>query len=180
MVERMDAGLELARFAVRPARYEDAEAIARVHVASWQAAYQGILPPNVIDRNDVGQRLATRRRILREPGGLHLVGYDTTFGDIVGFCDAGDSRRTGPWRGEVYAIYLLHHARFHGIGREMFAQAMAWMRARQMRSMIVWVLENNPHARRFYEALGGRAAERIGSSVGGFPVVEVGYVWDRL
>jgi GNAT superfamily N-acetyltransferase len=176
----MQSGLELARFAVRPARLDDAEAIARVHVESWQAAYHGILPADVIDRHDVGQRLATRRRILREGDGLHLVAHDTTFNDLVGFCDAGEARRAGPWRGEVYAIYLLHQARFHGIGRDMFAHVMDWMRARHWTSMIVWVLENNPHARRFYEALGGREAARVGSSVGGFPVVEVGYAWDRF
>lgn len=180
MNERSALGISLARFAVRPARLDDAEAIARVHVASWRAAYEGILPPYVLDRLDVGQRLATRRRILREGGGLHLVATDTTHGDVVGFCDAGPSRRGGPLQGEVYAIYLLHRVRHHGIGREMFDEVMAWMRGAGLRSMIVWVLENNPHARRFYEALGGRASERIDSSVGGFPVIEVGYVWDRI
>jgi hypothetical protein len=46
--------------------------------------------------------------------------------------------------------------------------------------MIVWVLENNHHARRFYEAMGGRAGSTLQSRVGGFPVVELSYVWDRL
>ena len=172
--------LQLARYAVRPAQLDDAAAIARVHVASWNAAYRDILPDRILERFDVGQRLDSRRRILRQTDDLHLVAHDTTFGDIVGFCDAGRARRDGPWRGEVYAIYLLHHARHHGIGREMFEQVMAWMRARAMPSMVVWVLENNPHARRFYEALGGRLASRLRSSVAGFPVIEVAYVWDRL
>ena len=174
----MDVALE--RFAVRPARFTDADEIARVHVASWDAAYRGILPPDVLRRHDVGQRLATRQRLLRDGSGLHLVAHDTTFGDIVGFLDAGRARRPGRWAGEVYAVYMLPHVRYHGIGRMMFEHAMAWMRARHMSSMIVWVLENNPHARRFYEALGGRASERIGSSVAGFPVIEVGYVWDKI
>jgi hypothetical protein len=46
--------------------------------------------------------------------------------------------------------------------------------------MIVWVLDNNHHARRFYEALGGRESSRFGSRVGGFPVTELAYVWDEL
>jgi len=172
--------LQLARYAVRPARLADAAAIARVHVASWNAAYRGILPDDVLARHDVGHRLDTRRRILQDTDGLHLVAHDTTFGDIVGFCDAGRARRPGPWQGEVYAIYLLHHARYLGIGRQLFDHTMAWMRARNWSSMIVWVLENNPHARRFYEALGGRASGRVRSTIAGFPVVEVGYVWDAL
>lgn len=172
--------LNLARFAVREARLDDAAAIARVHVASWNAAYRGILPEHVLDRYDVGHRLDTRRRILQQPETLHLVAHDTTFGELVGFSDAGRARRPGPWHGEVYAIYLLHHARHHGLGRELFDHTMTWMRGRGMRSMIVWVLENNPHARAFYEALGGRAAARIGSTIAGHAVVEVGYVWDAL
>jgi hypothetical protein len=42
------------------------------------------------------------------------------------------------------------------------------------------VLDNNHHARRFYEAMGGRMGSRLSTTVGGFPIVELSYVWDRL
>jgi GNAT superfamily N-acetyltransferase len=77
-------------------------------------------------------------------------------------------------------MYLEHHARRHGLGREMFEQVTAWLRGRELRSLIIWVLDNNLHARRFYEAMGGRAGRRMASSVSGFPVVELAYVWERL
>jgi GNAT superfamily N-acetyltransferase len=82
--------------------------------------------------------------------------------------------------GEVYRMYLEHHARRHGLGREMFDRVTDWMRAQNFRSLVIWVLDNNHHARRFYEAMGGRAERRVASSVSGFPVVELAYVWDRL
>lgn len=128
----------------------------------------------------VEDRAESRREIQRDETGLQLVAYDTTYGDVVGFCDAGISRRAGPWRGEVYAIYLARHAQRHGLGSQMFEQVMAWLHGRGMTSMIVWVLEANAHARRFYEALGGKAGPRWRSTVDGFGVTEVGYVWDRL
>jgi hypothetical protein len=62
----------------------------------------------------------------------------------------------------------------------MFERVQAWLAANDMRSMIVWVLENNHHARRFYEAMGGRASSRLQSTVGGYPVIELSYVWDML
>jgi len=173
-------GLELARFAIRPATLADADDIARVQTESWQQAYRGILPDRVLDHIDVGQRAASRRSILRDTSSLHLVAYETTRGELVGFCDAGVARRRGPWAGEVYAIYLLHHARRYGLGRELFERVIPWLVGCGLPSMIVWVLERNTHARRFYEALGGRSGPRLASSVGGFPVVEVGYVWERL
>lgn len=170
----------MSRFAIREATEHDAEGIARAHTASWQASYRGILPDQLLDRIDVGQRVETRRRILRDRSVFQLVAYDLTHGDIVGFCDAGPSRRHVPFAGELYAIYLVQHAKRHGLGQEMLDRVQAWLVAREMRSMIVWVLDNNHHARRFYEAMGGRAGARLDTRVGGFPVTELSYVWERL
>jgi GNAT superfamily N-acetyltransferase len=170
----------VTRFAVREATVADAEGIARAHTASWQASYRGILPDQVLDLIDVGQRVSTRRQILRDSSIYKLVAYETTRGDIVGLCDAGSSRQPGPYTGELYAIYLEHHAKRFGLGQEMFDRTASWLRARGMGSLIIWVLENNLHARRFYEAMGGRTGTRMRSRVGGFPVVELSYVWDRI
>jgi GNAT superfamily N-acetyltransferase len=170
----------MTRFAIREATLDDARAIARVHTESWQVSYRGILPASVLDRIDVGQRLATRERILRANSGLNLVAYDLTHGDIVGFCDAGASRGAPSYGGEVYAIYFAHHAKRYGLGTEMFERVREWLPSRGMHSMIVWVLANNPHARRFYEAMGGAVGPTKHTQVGGFPVVEQAYVWDRV
>jgi GNAT superfamily N-acetyltransferase len=170
----------VTRFAVREATLDDAEGIARAHTDSWQTSYRGILPDTVLDRIDVGQRAETRRRILRDRRIYQLVAYDLTHGDIVGFCDAGPSRRHVPYAGELYAIYIVQRAKRYGLGQEMFERVQAWLVRETMRSMIVWVLDNNHHARAFYETMGGRMGSRLSSTVGGFPVVELSYVWDRL
>jgi GNAT superfamily N-acetyltransferase len=170
----------MTRFAVREAVLDDAEGIARVHTDSWQTSYRGILPDTEHDRIDDGQRADSRRNILRDLSVFQLVAYDVTHGDIVGLCDAGPSRRHVPYAGEVYAIYLAHRAKRHGLGQEMWERVQAWFVASDMRSMIVWVLENNQHARRFYEAMGGRQGSKLQSRVGGYPVVELSYVWDRF
>jgi GNAT superfamily N-acetyltransferase len=77
-------------------------------------------------------------------------------------------------------MYLEHHARRHGLGRELLEHVTDWLRGRNLGSLIIWVLDNNHHARRFYEAMGGRPDRRVNSTVSGFPVVELAYVWDRL
>ena len=168
------------RFAIREAKVADAAAIARAHVASWQDSYRGILPGNVIDRVDVGQRTESRLRMLADPRTFTLVAYDLTHGDIVGLCDAGPARRPGRWSGEIYALYLVHHAKRHGLGRELFDATNTWLRANGMRSLVIWVLDNNHHARRFYDAMGGREDALMPSTIAGFPIVELSYVWDRL
>jgi len=168
------------RFAIREATPADAEGIARAHTASWRTSYRGLLPDAVLDRIDVDQRTTTWRRVLQDRSVLTLVAYDTTHRDIVGFCDAGRSRGDTAYAGEVYRIYIEHHAKRHGLGREMFELVTAWLCAQQLRSLIIWVLDGNHHARRFYEAMGGRAGSRMPSTVSGFPVVELAYVWDKL
>lgn len=168
------------RFAIREARLDDADGIARAHTASWRTSYRGILPEAVLAQIDVDQRASSWRRVLCDRSKLVLVAYDVTHRDIVGMCDAGASRGDTGYAGEIYRFYLEHHARRHGLGREMFESVTDWLRAHERRSLIIWVLDTNHHARRFYEAMGGRADKRVGSTVSGFPVVEQAYVWDRL
>jgi GNAT superfamily N-acetyltransferase len=115
--------------------------------------------------------------IRASPAASSAGAYDTTHRDIVGFCHAGTSRRGGAAVGELYEIYLVDRAKRFGLGRELFDEFSTWCLAEQKREMAVWVLEDNHHARAFYAALGGRQVGRLGSRVGGFPVVEVSYVW---
>jgi GNAT superfamily N-acetyltransferase len=189
-----------ARFAVRPARLADAAAITAVQVASWRSAYRTMLPaPTLAAMSPRDPGRIARRRELLGGSGLNLVAVDTTHGDVVGYAQAGPSRRAGPAVGELYELYLLDRARRFGLGTELFAGFAAWNKARDAtggasvpmsgrrglpsaavggsRAMIVWVLEPNHAARRFYEALGGIRDGRVHSHVGGFPVVEVSYVW---
>ena len=168
------------RFAIREATIGDAEGIARAHTASWRTSYRGLLPASILARIDVDQRAASWRRTLQDPAVLKLVAYDTTHHDIVGLCDAGRSRGTTPHAGEVYRMYLEHHARRHGLGREMFERVTSWLRSRQLDSLVIWVLDTNHHARQFYQAMGGRPGPRVASSVSGFPVTEQAYLWDAI
>jgi GNAT superfamily N-acetyltransferase len=167
------------RFGIRTASPADATGIAIVQAASWRSSYRGILPDRILNALDAGARIARRRESIFGPG-LTLVAFDLTHGDIVGYASAGTSRRSGPEVGELYEIYLIDRAKRFGLGRELFAGYIDWCAESGLRRMVVWVLEANRSARRFYEALGGRAAGRIESSVSGFPVIEMAYVWDAL
>jgi GNAT superfamily N-acetyltransferase len=174
------SSLATARFAIRTATVADAAEIAHVQTSSWQTSYRGILPDAILDTMHGERRIAMRREILRDGTGLNLVAYDLTHRDLVGFCNAGPSRREGALVGELYEIYIVERAKRYGLGRELFETVTDWCRAQHMTSMVVWVLEDNHHARRFYEAMGGHAASRVRSAVRGHPVVELSYVWDRL
>jgi len=76
----------------------------------------------------------------------------------VGFVTVGtadDAALAGV--GELFAIYLEPAAVGSGVGRALIAQATAALAARGFAEAILWVLEGNARARRFYELAGWRS-----------------------
>ncbi len=147
--------------AIRSATVEDAPAIASIHVRSWQWAYRGQLPDDYLDRmsETLDRRIERRRAELANlpPEARWWVAEQD--GKIVGFAITGPSRDADmpPKTGEVELIYLLPEAAGKGVGRALFAHAVADLRERGYERAMLWVLESNARARRFYEAAGWRA-----------------------
>jgi GNAT superfamily N-acetyltransferase len=145
-------------FIIRQAVVADAPSIAEVHVRSWQWAYRGQLPDEFLDRmpETLDRRIANCRARLEQLPPEHRWWVAEQAGQIVGFaitmpCQDEDA---APMTGEVGLIYLCQEAAGQGIGRALFARAVADLRERGYQQMTLWVLETNTRARRFYEAAG--------------------------
>jgi ribosomal protein S18 acetylase RimI-like enzyme len=145
-----------AQASVRRATEADAEAIARVWVASWQVAYRGQVPDAFLDglTSDLGRRTGIMRRILTEARERVLVSEHA--GLVSGFVTFGPSRDDDrdDATGEVYAIYVHPAAWGTGTGRALLALATAGLRESGSSKATLWVLGTNERARRFYEAAG--------------------------
>lgn len=137
---------------IRAATLDDARAIAEVHVASWRWAYEGLLPDEYLEQLSVDDREAMWRETLPTSAGRVIVAEDA--GEIVGFVGFGPAEEADGEAGEVYAIYLLDRAAGTGVGRELFSRATEQMRRSGFRRALLWVLEANARARRFYERAG--------------------------
>ncbi|MFM1991966.1 MAG: hypothetical protein RJA99_4923 [Pseudomonadota bacterium] len=171
---------------IREATAIDAEAVSRVRVASWRAAYRGIIDDAYLDALSVE---TGRDRYLRgfDPGpaaAFTRVAADDD-GRVVGFATAGAARggRDAPVRprqGEVWMIYLLPDAQRHGLGTRLMRSMARGLDRRGFGSMIVWALARNEPAHRFYERLGGRVVAGRNSPVGAQRLDEVAYGWDDL
>lgn len=136
---------------VRRATIADAEAIARVHVRTWQAGYRGIVPDAHLDGLDERARARAWRATLGEGSDVLVVERD---GSVVGFANWGPSRDAdGAGVVELYAIYVLASAWGTGVGPLLLAAAVEEMRAATGRATL-WVLRDNGRARRFYEREG--------------------------
>jgi len=141
---------------IREAIPAAAEAIATVHVRSWQAAYRGQLPDESLNALTVDERLSQHRWALEHPRPDWRVWVADEARSIVGFAVTGPSEDADADAGtaEIYAIYLDPRAYGTGVGRQLFTHAIEDLRERGFGAATLWVLESNDQARRFYDLAG--------------------------
>jgi ribosomal protein S18 acetylase RimI-like enzyme len=146
---------------IRLARMQDVPQIAVVHVRSWQAAYRGLLPQAYLDGLDPAQRIGRWERSLsaadRSHGGTLVADAGGRLSGFVSYGPARDDDADPQRAGEIYAIYLMPAAWDEGIGRQLMAAALHRLGEAGFDQVILWVLDSNARARRFYEAGGWRA-----------------------
>jgi GNAT superfamily N-acetyltransferase len=158
---------------VRAATPADARAIAEVRLASWRATYGPLLPPSVWDEMDLD--VWTDRTAQRIANGATSALVAEAGGAVRAFAFYGPCRDDDlPGAGEVYAIYAHPEDWSTGLGRALLPAAVEAVEATPV---VLWVLEDNPRARRFYELAGFVAdgARKPADMPGGVQLPEVRY-----
>jgi ribosomal protein S18 acetylase RimI-like enzyme len=157
---------------IRRARLADAAAIAEVHVRTWQAAYEHLFGAERLATLTVERRLPMWKEILNDDGTIAFVAEDRR---IVGLATVGPSRDDDA-EGELYAIYVEPGAWGTAAGPALMRAGVDALRESGYRDAILWVLEDNPRARRFYEREGWSldCGRREGEHLG-IETVEVRY-----
>ena len=176
---------------IRQARIEDADGIARAHVASWRITYQGVIRDETLNTLRIEERTEMWRERLRtltqEPpprGEACFVAVDAA-GEVTGFARGGRARllmsgvAPDPYDGELYAIYLSPGMERHGVGSRLTHAVSSLLAADGLRSLLVWALAGNPN-RHFYEALGGVMVFEQETVIYGQSLLEVGYGWPDI
>lgn len=157
---------------IRPASPTDALAIETIRVRGWRTAYRHVFPVAELDALPVDPERWRSRILVPPPGWTTVVcAVDER---VVGFASTGPSRDEDDF-GELYAIYVDPDAWSTGAGRALLLDAEEALSA-DYSAALLWVLEDNPRARRFYELAGWRldgAARPI--EIFGVPVPEVRY-----
>ena len=167
---------------IRAAIPEDATSMARVHVDSWRSTYAGIVSAEYLSSLSYRNREAAWKQLLTSdrPGTSYFVA-ETGGDDIVGFGSGGPEREGDRiYRGELYAIYILEEYQRMGLGCRLFSSVTQRLLTDGFSSMLLWVLEDNHPACRFYESLGGERVGRKTIAIGGADLVEVSYGWREV
>jgi GNAT superfamily N-acetyltransferase len=170
---------------LRHARLADADAIARVHVASWHHAYRELIPADRLANFTVERRTQAWRHNLSGRGPGRTIVADAALAepssdsratgepspDIVGFASTGPSRGERGW-GEIWALYVHPRAWGTGIGSALFADAMGYLTSLGYARTLIWILDGNQRAIEFYAG--------NGFALDGTRVVEDGYPQVRM
>jgi GNAT superfamily N-acetyltransferase len=163
---------------IRRAQARDARAIAETHTEGWRTAYAELMPAEFLAGLDIerratfwGEQIAT----LPEDARPWVAEDDRR---IVGFVHSGPSRDDDapPGAGEVYLIYVRHESSWRGIGRLLLTYAERDLTTRGHEIGLLWVLDANEPARRFYERQGWHADGATKTrNFGGRELVELRY-----
>lgn len=138
---------------IRTASIEDALGIAEVQVASWHAAYRGLMPDARLDAFTLELRHGAWTRILADPDDRARTTVLVRDARVIGFASVGPSRDDEGW-GEVWALYA-HPAQWGtGAGRALLEEGLTYLEEHGFARTMLWVLEGNARAIRFYEQAG--------------------------
>ena len=145
-------------FEIRAATRADADGITDVQVASWRAGYAHVFPDEVLYADDFDSSRRTFWNGWRFAAGHRIaVAVDTDDGLVAGFSSYGPEReraRGFTGRAEVWAFYLHPDAWGSGLADELMQYTEERLRAEGFDIAVLWVLDDNPRGRSFYEKHG--------------------------
>lgn len=137
---------------IRYVNASDIDALATIHSRSLQTAFKDIVSDDILDNAfSFERRRSGFTRELSEGRPTSAIVFD---GDNeVGLLSFGASRYIDVDEDtiELWRIYLIPEAWGSGIGEELFSWGIEEIRGRGYKRIILWVLEENSRARRFYE-----------------------------
>jgi GNAT superfamily N-acetyltransferase len=161
---------------LRRAEPQDAMAVARVHVRSWQAAYRTLLPDDYLDQLRPEDRAHGYDFASLDPLKPRTI-VAVEDGLIQGFVTTAPSRDLDlPDHGELWALYVDPELWGRGIGVALVSAARAGLVELGFRKAFLWALAGNVRADRFYQ-MDGWAPDGVSrsESMFGVTVNEVRY-----
>lgn len=129
--------------------------MAEVHVATWRSAYRGLLPDDFLAGLSVDDRRGMWERVIPRDDTTVLVA--TADDDVIGLCAAGlpiEEELRSPGTVQLWTLYVMESAWSTGAGRDLWLAAERDLRQRGAERVVLWVLEGNERAIRFYRRAG--------------------------
>ena len=145
--------------------------ISNIYESSWKYAYKDIIPQDYLDSIPTGRWENSINKI----GMNNLVVIEN--GLIIGTASFCKSR----WEqysnyGEIVSIYFLPAYMGKGYGKHLLKKCVEELNGFGYNNILLWVLEDNQRARRFYEKNGFTCSgDFLNDNIGGKELREIMY-----
>lgn len=142
----------MTEFRIEAATLDDLELIARMHLASWRAAYKDLLPDSTLKKRRIGAVRREWKKMLASDPCRTLVARSGQ--GLVGACAVGDcgdpDLRGSRDSQEIYSISVEPALQRTGIGRSL---VQAQVREAAFETVYAWIVVGNRLAETFFKAL---------------------------
>lgn len=126
---------------------DDAYEISNVYEESWKYAYKGIIPQSFLDSIPKGKWASKIDKM-----GCLVADDNGKIVGTAGFC--GSRWEKYKEYGEIVSIYFIPDYIGKGYGKMLIEACIDELRKSGYEKVLLWVLEENSRARRFYEKNG--------------------------
>lgn len=135
----------MSSFVIRSPKAGEAEALADLHLRTWEETYRVQLPPSAWGDDARRQRLQMWEAICASPRPEGRIAVAERDGKLIGLAGAGRSQDDpAPRVLELFFLYLLASEQGSGAGQALFDEVVG------LEPASLWVLEENPRAGAFY------------------------------
>lgn len=142
-------------------------------------AYFGIFPPDYLNQFSYVEQEQGWRDFLNAGLDDVLLVAESERGEVIGYALARPGfSNIPPYDSELVLLHLRRIYQGLGVGQVLFRASVQCMHRKGCASMMLWVLEKNAPARRFYEHLGGEllAPSQLSQGI----ATEMAYGWVSL
>lgn len=141
---------------IRTATLHDAEAIAQIHICSWQKMYRDFIPEIILQNLSLKERTQLWRNLIEREVKVLIMEINNQIVGFASICPFRDFSADNSM-GEISAIYLHPDYWRRGLGTQLCLAAISELANQGYKKILLWVFEDNIQARKFYDALGFEA-----------------------
>lgn len=162
---------------IRKVRYEDIEQIVDINMQDWKQVYKGIIDDSSLENLDKKEKIEKWKKSYNK-GNLIVFEKDEK---VLGYCRYDDNKanKNNEIDSEIIALYVKYDNLGQGIGKKLVEYVKEDLKNKNRKKMIIWCLQENINARKFYEKIGGKLIQDekyFGKD--GKRYKEVGYIFD--
>ncbi len=162
---------------IRKAKYDDIEQIVDIGIKDWKKVYKGIIDDEILDNLDRNKKIDKWRK---KPTMDNVIVAEKDR-EVLGYCSYSYNAiyENTEIDSEILALYVDYEKINNGIGKKLMRYVMKDLKDKKKSKLILWCLEKNENARKFYEKMGGRliTVEKY-FEIEGKKYKEVGYIYD--